>query len=221
MKERKIVDVLAQAFGERHDDRKDHRGCPDDRCADQHGFGSSLEGVAGAVVGFQHFLGAPKIHVDVVILLELSFDARNLFNQGKLIDRLRIVGDRTVGVDGNGHRAHAKKAESHQTEGKHGRSEHLVVEPKSANQKSERHEQHHRQADVVRRKIAGHEAGKNAKRCAALFGRGNYFFHVPRLGGGEYLYEFGNDSARERAARNDRGQLPPLRSVAAEARNDH
>src|SRR5437667_8284493 len=86
VKERKIIDVLAQAFGERHDDRKDHRGCPDDRCADEHGFGSSLESVAGAIVAFEHFLGAPKIHVDVVILLELSFDARNLFNQGKLID---------------------------------------------------------------------------------------------------------------------------------------
>src|SRR5256885_8798780 len=36
VEQRKIVDVLAQAFGERHDDRKDHRGCADDRRSEEH-----------------------------------------------------------------------------------------------------------------------------------------------------------------------------------------
>ena len=97
----------------------------------------------------------------------------------------------------------------------------MVVEPQGANQESERHEQYHRQTDVVGRKVARHEAGKNPQGCAALFRGSNDFFHVARFGGGEDLHQLRDDGARERATRDDGGQLPPLRSVAAKVRDDH
>ena len=72
VEERELVDVFGEAVGQGHDDREDHRGGADDRGADQHGLGGGFEGVAGAVVGFEHFLGALEVHVDVVVLLQLG-----------------------------------------------------------------------------------------------------------------------------------------------------
>ena len=43
---------------------------------------------------------------------------------------------------------------------------------------------------------------------------------MPRFGRGKDLHQLGNDGARQRAAGNDAGQLPPLRRIAAEAGND-
>ena len=38
-------------------------------------------------------------------------------DERQLVDRLRVVGDRAVGVDGDRHRAHAEEAEGDQAEG--------------------------------------------------------------------------------------------------------
>ena len=46
-----------QTVGQHHDDGEDHGGGADDGGADQNGLGGGLEGVAGAVVLFQVFLG--------------------------------------------------------------------------------------------------------------------------------------------------------------------
>ena len=43
----------------------------------------------------------------------------NLLDQRQLVNRLGVVGHRAVGVDRDGHRAHAEKSEGHQTESKH------------------------------------------------------------------------------------------------------
>src|SRR5260370_32617621 len=107
VKQRQVVDVFAQAFGERHDDRKNHRGGAYNCGADEHRLRRGLEGVARAVVGFQHFFGALEIDVDVVVLFQLSLDARNLFNQGELVHGLRVVRDGTVGIYCDGHWTHA------------------------------------------------------------------------------------------------------------------
>ena len=42
----------------------------------------------------------------------------------QLEHRLRVVGDRAVGIDRDRHRAHAQEAERHQAEREHGRRQH-------------------------------------------------------------------------------------------------
>jgi hypothetical protein len=44
----------------------------------------------------------------------------NLFDGRQLVDRLGVVGDRAVAIDGDRHRAHAEEAEGDQAEGEHG-----------------------------------------------------------------------------------------------------
>ena len=117
VQQRELVDVLGEAVGQRHDDRENHRRGADHRRADQHGLGGRLEGVARAVVLFQHVLGALEVHVEIEVLLEFLLDVRNLLDQRKLVDRLRVVGHRAVGIDRDRHRTHAQEAESHQAEG--------------------------------------------------------------------------------------------------------
>ncbi len=117
---------MGEPAGEGHDDGEDHGGCADDGGADQHRLGRSLEGVAGAVVGFEQVLGALELHVEVVVLLQLGFDAGNVFDQRQLVDGLSIVGDRAVGIDGDGDRTHAEEAEGDQAKGEDGGSQHQV-----------------------------------------------------------------------------------------------
>ena len=57
-----------------------------------------------------------KFDREAVLLLELCLDAGDLFDLRQLVDRLRVVGDRTVRVDGDRHRAHAEEAERDQAE---------------------------------------------------------------------------------------------------------
>ncbi len=61
-------------------------------------------------------LGAREVHRQVVFALELFDDIRLLFDQRKFVNRLRIVGDRAIRIDGYRYRAHAKKSESNETE---------------------------------------------------------------------------------------------------------
>ena len=220
VEERELVHVFGEAVGEGHDDREDHRGGADDGGADEHGLGGGFEGVARAVVGFEHFLGAFEIDVDVEVLLQLALDVGNLFDQRELVDGLRVVGDRAVGVDGDRDWAHAEEAEGHQTEGEDRRGDHQAAETHVADEVADGHQKDHGEADVVGGEIAGDEAGENAERCAAFFGGGDDFLDVARFGGGEDFHEFGNDRACERAAGDDRRELPPLRRVIAERRND-
>jgi hypothetical protein len=49
-------------------------------------------------------------------LLDLLLDARDRLDEAELVDRLGVVGDGAVGVDGDGHRAHAEEAEGHEAE---------------------------------------------------------------------------------------------------------
>ena len=113
-----------EPVGQRHDDREDHGGGADHGGSDQHGLGRGLEGVAGAVVLFEQILGALEVHVDVEVLLELLLDVGNLLDQRQLVNRLGVVGDRSVGIDGDRHRAHAEKSEGHQAEGEDGSRNH-------------------------------------------------------------------------------------------------
>ena len=126
MQQREFIHVIGESVGQRHDDGERHGGCAHHRRADQHRLGRGLEGIAGAIVGFQQMLAAFELCVDVEVLLQLGFDARNFFDQRQLVDGLRIVGYRAVGIHGNGDRPHAEKAEGNQAEGEDRGSQHLV-----------------------------------------------------------------------------------------------
>ena len=68
----------------------------------------------------EHRTGVPVGRRDLYLALpgalQLLLDARNRLDQRQLEHRLRVVGHRAVGVDGDGHRAHAEEAERHQAE---------------------------------------------------------------------------------------------------------
>ena len=51
----------------------------------------------------------------------------------------------------------------------------------------DRHQQDHRQAEVVAGEVAGHEAGQDAERGSAFFRGGDNFSYVARFGRGEGL----------------------------------
>ena len=174
MQQREILYVMGQSAGQGHDDGENHRGCADHGGADQHRLGRSLEGVAGSIVGFQQVLGAFELHVDVVVLLQLGFDAGNGFDQRQLVDRLSIVGDRPVGIHGNRHRTHAQEAERHEAKGEDRWSQHhsrrisLQIRYAGAEEIAQGHERDHAKSQPVGRKIAGHESRQDAQRSSAF-----------------------------------------------------
>ena len=45
------------------------------------------------------------------------------FDLAQFVNRLRVVGDRAVAIDRDGHRTHAEEAEGHQAEGEDRRGE--------------------------------------------------------------------------------------------------
>ena len=69
-------------------------------------------------------LARSKFTSNPKFLLELLLDVRHLLDQGQFVHRLRIVRDRAVGIDRDRDRPHAEESERHQTESKHGRSQH-------------------------------------------------------------------------------------------------
>ena len=83
----------------------------------------------------------------------------------------------------------------------------------------DRHQAHDRQAQPVGAEVAGDQAGQDVERRAAFARRGHDFLDVRRVRRGEDLDELGDDRAGQRAAADDRRQLPPQVGVAAERRN--
>ena len=67
---------------------------------------------------------AVEVHVEAEVALELLLRCRESLDLRQLVDRLRVVGDRAVGVDGDRHRAHAEEAERHQAEREDRRRQH-------------------------------------------------------------------------------------------------
>ena len=186
------------------------------------GLAVALNVLPGAVVFFQQILGAIEIHVEVEVFLDLRFDVRDLLDQREFINRLRVVGDRTVGIDRDRHRPHAEEAEGHQAESEDRRRQHARRHRQShrADVVGDGHQDHHGQAEVVAGEVARHKARQNSERRSTFLRRLHHFPHVTRVHRGENFHQFRNDRARQRAAGNDRRQLPPLRRVAAQGRDD-
>ena len=187
MKQRKFVDVCSKPVGERHDDGKNHRGRADNGRTNQHGFCGCLESIARAVVGFEHVFRFLEIHVDIEIFFQFRLDVWHVLDQRKFVDRLRVVGDWTIGIHRDGHRAHAKKSERDKAERKYRRGNHQVRQAHAGRVLDARdevtggHQSHHCHAEVVAREITCHEAGQNAERCAAFLSGSDNFLHVARL----------------------------------------
>src|ERR1035441_8810613 len=80
----------------------------------QHRLGGRLERVARAIVLFQVVLGFLELRGEAVGLLDLGGDIGQRFDGGKLVHGLGVIRDGAVAIDGDGHRSHAEKAESHQ-----------------------------------------------------------------------------------------------------------
>src|SRR5450432_1828231 len=217
VQDRQLVEVGREAAREAHDDREDHGGRADDGRADEHRLGRGLERVAGAIVLLEQVLGALEVHVPAVALLDLLLDARERLDDRQLVHRLRVVGHGAVRIDGDRHGAHAEEAEGHEAEGEDGGRLHDVAEAAHAHEVGDAHEYDEYDTHPVGAEVAGRERREDVQRGSPLARGRDDLLDVLRRGRGEDLDHLGDDGARERAARDDRRELPPKRLVAADA----
>jgi hypothetical protein len=169
--------------GQGHDDRESHGGCAHHGGADQHRLCRSLECIAGSIIGFQQVFRAFELRVDVEVLLQLGFDAGNSFDQRQLVDGLSIVGNRTVGIDGDGDRTHAQEAERDQAKREHGWSKHQDLHGRARTEEiAQSHERDHAKPQPVGRHISGHESRQDPQGSSAFLRRFYDFFHMARVG---------------------------------------
>ena len=195
MQERKLVHVLGDAVRQRHNDRENHGCGAHNSRADQHRFRGGFKRVSGAVVCFQQILCALEVHVHVVVFFQLLLDVRYGFNLRKLVDRLRVVCNRTIRIYGDRDRTHTEETKGNQAKSENRSREHLRTEPLQADQITDRHQRDHRKPEVVAREVSGHEARQNAQRRAAFLRRGDHLSNVPRFSGRENLYQLRNHSS--------------------------
>jgi hypothetical protein len=109
-------------------------------------------------------LGTLEIDVEPVVLLDFLLDVGDRLDHRQLVDRLRVVGDRAVGVDRNRHRSHAEEAERHETEREHRRRDHQSAEPLKAHQVGDRHQDDDGEPEPVGAEVAGDEARQDVER---------------------------------------------------------
>ena len=161
VQQREHLGIDLEPVGECHDDGKNHGGGAHHRGSDQHWFGRGLEGIAGAIVGFQQVLGASELNVKVVVLAQLGFDVGDILNERELINGLGVICDRAIRIHGDGHRPHAQKAERHQAESKYRLSHHQAVQPHGAEVVGDGHQRDHGKSQPVGGEIARHQAREN------------------------------------------------------------
>src|ERR1700690_157006 len=124
MEQRELLDLvgIGQSIGKEHDDGEDHRRRAHDRGANEHRLRGGLERIARAVVLLEHVLRLLEVDVEAKVLLDLRLDVRNRLDAAELVDALRVVGDRTVRVNGERDRSHAEEPEGDQAEREDGRA---------------------------------------------------------------------------------------------------
>ena len=210
--------LVGQLLGEVHDDREDHRRRTHHGRANQNWLRGRLESVAGTIIFFEEVLRLLELDIESEFAADFFLDVRDAFNQRQLVNRLGVVRHRTVRVDGNRHWSHAQKTERHQTECKHRRCEHHRVQtlPRHREVVSECHQTDNAHPQPVAGEITSHQTGKNVQRRATLLRRGNDLLDVGRFGRSEDFDQLRNNRPRQRAARDNRRQLPPKRLIAGE-----
>ncbi len=108
---------------------------------------------------FSKFGSKPKSFLISSLMLGMRLDDR------ELVDALRVVGDRTVRVDGERDRAHAEEAEGHEAEREdrrdvHRPDGHRRAEAHHADEVGGAHEDHHGDAQPEGAEVAGDEAAR-------------------------------------------------------------
>ena len=209
VQQRQVLQVLGELAGQAHHDGEDHGGGPHHGGADQHRFRRRLEGVARAVVGLEEVLGAFEVGADAVIAFQFLLDAGDLLDGGQLEHRLGVVGDGTVGVDGDRHGPHAQETERDQTEREHRGGDHELAQPHGRDDEAQPHQSGDRQPDPVAGEVAGHQAGEDVQRRPALVGGDHDLAGVAGVGGGEHLHQLRDQRPGQGAAADDQRQLPP------------
>src|SRR5262249_30486042 len=201
---------------------EDHGGGRDYGSPDQHRLGGGLERITSSVVLFQHVLGAFKLHVKAVVLFDLLLHIRYLLDQRELVNGLGVISYGTIGIHSDRYRPHAQEAESDQAKGEDRGGQHegsvgpgqIRAQTHGAEVEGNAHQGDDADSHPVGGEIASDQAGKNVKRRSALVRGGNDFLYVARVHRGEDLHQFGDNGARQRAARDDAGQLPPQGGIA-------
>ena len=92
----------------------------------------------------------------------------HMLDDGKLENRLRVVRDRAIRVDGNRDRPHPQKPERDETEGEHGRRDHQRAEAEQAHIVRNRHEADDAESQPVGAEVARDESRQDVERGAAL-----------------------------------------------------
>ena len=125
-------------------------------------------------------LAFSKSSVEAEVLLDLGLDVRDVLDQRELVDRLRVVRHRAVGVDRDRHRAHAEEAEGDQAEGEHRRREHQRrrAPMPSLTQVRDAHQGRDHEAHPVGAEVAGGQAGEHVERRAAFLRGRDDLAHV-------------------------------------------
>ena len=194
------------------DEAEDHRGGTHNGSTDEHGLGSGLEGVAGAVVGFQIVFCLLEVGLEAELALNLLGGLLDVvLDEAKLIDALGVVGHRTVAVDGDSHGTHAEHTEGHEAEGEDavvGTEDRLDAEECGGEVGNDhQHEEHHAGPEAAH--VAGYQAAEDVQRCATLLRGFDHLFHMLRRGRGEQLGELGEKSCTKGAAADDDAQCEP------------
>ncbi len=165
---RQIRDVLREPGGQQHDDGENHRRRSDNRRAYEHRLGGRFEGIARTVVFLEQRLGRGEIRREAVVALDLLLDPGSLLDHRQLENRLRVVGDRPIGVDGDRHGPHSEKAKRDEAERKHGSGNHQRIKTCLADPVGNAHQADDAQAKPVGAEISRDQSGKDIERRAAF-----------------------------------------------------
>ena len=199
----------SQHFLNHQDQGEDHGGGANHRRPDQYRLGSRLEGVSGAVVGFQIVLCLLEIRFKAKFFLDFFFNTGDGFDQRQLVDGLGVIGNRAIAVNSNRNRAHTEESEGHQAECEDGGVDHDGAQAVSAGIVGDEHEEQEHHANPEGAEIARHQTGQDVQGGPAFSGCLDNFCHVGRFGAGEYFGELGNQGRPEGAATDDDGKHEP------------
>jgi len=167
-------------------------------------------------------LAISKIRREAEGLLNVLGDVGKRFDGGKLVDGLRVVGDRTVAIDGDGDRSHAQEAKGHAGRRRILRGQHQGHQEHGAHEVADAHEGEIAKPNQRRWKLPATKPERMLSERTAFPRAGDDFANVVRIGWEvEGTFTTRDRPRRQRAATDDRGELPPHGVVAAEAGGDH
>ena len=123
-----IRDSSVESVGEHHDDRENSVVAPTTAVPISTGLAVALNVLPAPSLSSRKCLAFSKFGCEAEVALDFSVEMFGSdCDRRQLEDRLGVVGDRAVGIDGDRHRPHAQEAERDQAERKHARGEHQLI----------------------------------------------------------------------------------------------